>query len=74
MAEDYKRDFENRHKDQKIELLSLDTVEGTELAQLYDIVRYPAILVIAQDGGLQKFWQDRPWPTFDEVSAYSTHY
>lgn len=70
-AEDYKRDFEARFSGQKIELVSLDTVEGAELAKLYDVVRYPAILVITDDGQLQKLWQDRPWPLFDEVFAYA---
>jgi hypothetical protein len=71
MAQDFKRDFENRHQGQTIEMVSLDTVEGTDLAKLYDVVRYPAILVMAEGGGLQKLWQDRPWPLMDEVAAYS---
>jgi hypothetical protein len=70
MAQDYKRDFENRNTGKKIDLVSLDEAAGSDMAALYDIVRYPAILVVAGDGGLQKMWQDRPWPTFDEVAAY----
>jgi hypothetical protein len=70
LAEDFKRDFEARHQDRKIELLSLETVNGDEMAKLYDVVRYPAILVIASDGQLQKVWQDKPLPLMDEVAAY----
>jgi hypothetical protein len=69
-AEDFKRDFENRHPDKKIELLSLETVQGAEMAKLYDIVRYPAIVVMTNEGHLQKFWQDQPFPLMDEVFAY----
>jgi hypothetical protein len=36
------------------------------------VVRYPAILVVAEGGGLQKMWQDRPWPLIDEVFAYAS--
>lgn len=72
VAEDYKRDYQNRHKDQKIELISLETVEGAEMAKLYDVVRYPAILAIGPDNSLQKLWQDQPWPLMDEVAAYSS--
>jgi len=72
LAEDYKRDFEDRHQGKEIELLSLDETAGAELAKLYDVVRYPAILAIAEDGGLQKVWQDQPWPLQDEVAAYAT--
>jgi hypothetical protein len=71
VAEDFKRDFESRHADKPVELVSLETVEGTELAKLYDVVRYPAILVIAEGGSLQKLWQDQPFPMMDEVAAYS---
>ena len=70
MCEDFKRDFETQHKDKPVELLSLDTVDGAEMAKLYDIVRYPAILVVGPESSLQKLWQDRPFPTFDELSAY----
>jgi hypothetical protein len=73
MAQDFKRDFENRHHGANIELISLETVDGAEMAKLYDVVRYPAILVIGPDSSLQKLWQDRPWPPFDEVAAYSAN-
>ena len=71
LVQDFKREFEQRHQDRKIDLVSLDTTEGSEMAKLYDVVRYPAILVIASDGQLQKLWQDRPFPLMDQVAAYS---
>jgi hypothetical protein len=70
LAEDYARDYKRKYNDE-IELLSLETTAGAELAKLYDAVRYPALLIISHDGGLQKMWQDRPWPLMDEVAAYS---
>lgn len=72
MAEDYARDYHRKYEWQaEIELLSLDTTAGTQLAELYDVVRYPALLVIGPDGQLQKLWQDQPWPLLDEVASYS---
>jgi siroheme synthase (precorrin-2 oxidase/ferrochelatase) len=71
LVQDFKREFEQRHQDRKVDLVSLDTTEGSEMAKLYDVVRYPAILVIASDGQLQKLWQDRPFPLMDQVAAYS---
>lgn len=71
LAEDYKHEFEQRHADKKIELISLETVEGSEMAKLYDVVRYPAILVMDNNAILQKMWQDQPFPLMDEVSAYA---
>lgn len=71
-AEDFKREFETRHPDYKVELVSLENREGSEMAQLYEVVRYPAILVIGADGRLQKLWQDQPFPLIDEVFAYAS--
>ena len=73
LAEDFKRDFESRHQDKKIEMLSLETIEGADTAQLYDVVRYPALLVIGPDGALQKLWQEQRFPLMDEVAAYASH-
>lgn len=71
MVEDYKRDFEERYHRKKIELLSLETAGGADMAKLYDVVRYPAILAIADDGSLLKLWQDHPWPLQQEIAAYA---
>lgn len=70
-AEDFKRDFEAKYSDKKVELVSLETIEGAEMAKLYDVVRYPAILVVSGENRLQKFWQDQPFPLVDEVAAYA---
>jgi hypothetical protein len=70
-SEDFKRDFEAKYSDKKVELISLETVEGADMAKLYDVVRYPAILVISGESHLQKFWQDQPFPLIDEVAAYA---
>lgn len=70
LVRDYKRDFEFLHPDKQIELVSLDEADGSDLAKLYDVVRYPALLITASDGSLQRLWQDRPLPLMDEVAAY----
>jgi hypothetical protein len=67
---EYTHDFHARHQDHEIELVSLETKEGAELATLYDVVRYPAILIIAENGSLLKFWQDESFPLMDEIQYY----
>ncbi len=69
MVEEYARDFE-RQRGQTIELVSLDTVEGADMARLYGIVQYPALLVIRDDGQLLKEWQGERLPLMDEVASY----
>lgn len=68
-VEDYTRDF-NRRSSKSIELISLETRDGASVASLYDIVRYPAVLVMQSNGQLVKEWQGTPLPLIDEVAAY----
>lgn len=69
---DYAREFK-RYKGKDIELTSLETVEGAELARLYDITSYPALLLMSDDGSLQRLWQGLQLPLMDELSYY-LHY
>lgn len=70
VVEDFTRDFE-RFKSRKLELISLDTIEGDDLARLYDITSYPAFLVISEGGSLQRMWQGMPLPMIDELAYYT---
>jgi hypothetical protein len=72
-VEDYARDYKLFHRDEKreLELLSLETKQGAELARLYDIVRYPAVLAIAKDGSLQHVWQDGQLPLLRDLDFYN---
>jgi hypothetical protein len=67
--EEYVRDFERR-TGKIISLVSLETPEGAEMARLYDIVRYPAVLATRESGELLKEWQEDNLPLFQEVEAY----
>lgn len=55
----------------KIEMVSLDTRDGSATASLYDVMQYPAILALQNDGQLVKDWQGSTMPLANEVSAYT---
>lgn len=59
-----------RHRNVKTDLISLETREGADLASLYDIVRYPAILVTDDVGRPVKDWQGDQLPLRDEVLGF----
>lgn len=60
-----------RHADVKLEVINVDTREGAALASLYDVMQYPAILVLQTDGYAQKIWQGDELPLMDEVTSYA---
>lgn len=68
-VEEYAHDFK-RFNNKEIELLSLESMEGARIASLYDIVRYPAVLALREDGQLMKEWQGDNLPLMREVAAY----
>ena len=68
--EEFARDFEHQMPGRKVELLSLETTEGATLAKTYDIVRYPAIIALRDDGQILKFWEGETLPLMNEVASY----
>ena len=71
ITEEFLRDFQRYHPDQTVEALDIDSRDGSATAALYDVVQYPAIMVLQNDGQIIKFWSGDPFPRMDEVAAYA---
>jgi hypothetical protein len=69
LVADYAAEFE-RYKKKTLDLVSLESIEGADLAELYGITHYPAILVMTDAGSLQRMWQGTPLPLMDELTYY----
>jgi hypothetical protein len=66
---DYLRDF-YRQTGHEIETIDPDTSDGAGFCRTYDIVEYPSVVAISDDGALQNLWRGLPLPTISEVSYY----
>jgi len=66
---DFLRDF-NRQTGHELETINPDTPAGAEFCRAYDIVEYPTIISVGDDGMLQQMWRGLPLPTISEVSYY----
>lgn len=71
LVEDYVKDLQKQYQ-ANLDLVSLDTRDGTSTASLYDILENPAILVLANDGQLIKDWQGTNLPLMNELSYYAS--
>lgn len=67
---DYARDYKH-FKNKELRLVSLDDLEGDDLAKLYDITTYPAVLALRDDGEMLKIWQGDILPLMDELDYYT---
>jgi hypothetical protein len=66
---DYLRDFE-RQTGHKLESMDPESREGIDFCRAYDILEFPSILALSDDGRLQNIWKGLPLPTISEVSYY----
>ena len=69
-VEEFVHGYTVRYPEAKVETLNIDSREGTAMASLYDIIQYPALMVLTVDGSMIKLWQGETIPRLDEVAAY----
>lgn len=67
---DFLRDF-NRQTGREVETLDPDTAAGSEFCRVYDIVEYPTMIALTDDGQMLNTWRGLPLPTISEVSYYA---
>ena len=66
---DYMRDFKAQ-TGHDLETLDPESPEGVDFCRTYDILRFPSMIAISDEGQLQNIWQGTPLPTISEVSYY----
>jgi len=66
---DYLNDF-MRQTGHELETLDPETKDGADFCRAYDIVEYPSVVALSDDGALQNLWRGLPLPTISEVSYY----
>lgn len=70
-VENFVRDFNKNYVNYKLELVDLNTRDGAATASLYDVMRYPAMLALTNDGQVIREWEGENLPLMSEVSYYA---
>ncbi|MEO7904956.1 MAG: hypothetical protein ABIR91_04140 [Candidatus Saccharimonadales bacterium] len=65
----YLRDFA-RQTGHILETINPDTRDGSAFCRVHDIVEYPSVVALNDNGGMQNLWRGTPLPTISEVSFY----
>ena len=68
-VEEWMMEFERR-TGKEIESLDPDSKEGESFCRAYDVVEYPTILALGDDGSVLATWRGTMLPLFDEVSYW----
>ncbi len=66
---DYMRDFE-RQTGHVLETMNPETPDGVSFCRAYDILEFPTLVALSDDGQVQNQWRGLPLPTISEVSFY----
>lgn len=63
------QDF-TRQTGHALDELDPDTKEGESFCRAYDIIEYPSVIALSDDGQMQQLWHGAILPTISEVSYY----
>lgn len=69
-VEEFTHEIE-RQQGIKCELVSLDTRDGAATASLYDVMEFPAIMVLRDSGEVIQIWTGGRLPLMNEVAAFA---
>lgn len=66
---DFIADFK-RQTGHDLEIVDPESAEGINFTEVYDILEFPTLIAISDDGQIQNQWRGMPLPTISEVSYY----
>lgn len=69
-VEEFLTDF-RRQTGRELETLNPESPDGISFCRTYDIVEYPTLIALSEDGQVQTVWRGLPLPTISEVSYYA---
>lgn len=71
ITEEFIHDYRVRYPDAKLDIVDVDSRDGIATASLYDIMQFPTILALRNDGSLLKTWMGERFPLMDEIASYA---
>ncbi len=70
-VETFIRDFKTFHNAGRLEVLDVDSRDGSAMVSLYDVMQYPAVLALRDDGSIAKSWEGQMLPVMNEIAYYT---
>lgn len=67
---EFEREYERR-TGRSLDLYDMNSRDGWSMASLYDIVAYPTIIALADDGSMLHMWDPQVIPLINEVTYYA---
>ncbi|TAH36478.1 hypothetical protein EYC59_00915 [Candidatus Saccharibacteria bacterium] len=73
IVEEFVHDLQRQHDvdERHLVVYDIDSREGSAMASLYDLMSYPSLIVVGDDGAFVKSWTDGSLPLMNEVVSYT---
>ena len=71
LVEEFIHNYQSNYGSANFDVLNIDSRDGNAAASLYDVMQYPAILALREDGQLLRAWEGDTLPLMNEVAAYA---
>lgn len=71
LVEMFVHDLEHQYDNTRLDIIDVDSRDGIATASLYDIMDYPGILALTDDGQILKSWQGEQIPRLQDVAYYA---
>ena len=69
-VEEWVTELKRRDMSGRVEEVNPETIDGESLVQAYEIMQYPTIMALDDQGRVLSSWTGLPLPRLDEVSYY----
>ena len=71
LVEEFIHDFGKEYPDLTLTVVNPDSVGGSTQAEIYDVMRYPTVLALSNDGSTLQRWDSGLMPLMNEVAYYA---
>lgn len=71
-VEEYIADFERFHPGETMETHNIDSIEGSQMSQLYGAMEFPTVIATSNDGSMQQMWSGiDKLPLMNDLAYYA---
>ena len=70
-VDEFVHEFQRRYSDHELTLIDIDSVAGSQQAEIYDIVQYPCVIATTDSGASLQRWDSGLMPLLNEVAYFA---
>ena len=70
-VEEFMHEFNRRYPESELTLVDVDSIKGSQQAEVYDIIQYPTVMATTDAGATLQRWDGGVMPLMNEVAYFA---